>query len=240
MWRKSCSAPPWSHLRTTGKYCPKFKIKGLRLSHKQGRASRAARVEGGRSGHPSTGSRVSHSNPSWPLHTLERWRQPRGRKWPATGPGLAVPKQGPPGHTRPPAGIAHPSPARTRCAPSAVPARRGANSRRPAHRQVPGRAPSLWVTHLAVTPEHSHPHNPWACQPRVGGTQGSLVQQPPGSQAVRRHTSCSAALLLLLWRRPRHVTPPGPPPSTRRPVPRRVPSCQSIPKAQAPSHALPN
>lgn len=41
VWRKSCSAPPWSHLCTTGKYCPKFKIKGSGLSRKQGRASRA-------------------------------------------------------------------------------------------------------------------------------------------------------------------------------------------------------
>lgn len=80
-----------------------------------------ARVEGGRSGHPSTRSRVSHSNPSWPLHTLERWRQPRGRKWPAAGPGLVVPKQGSPGHTRPPAEIAHTNPARARCVPSQSP-----------------------------------------------------------------------------------------------------------------------
>lgn len=213
------------------------------MSHKQGRAPRAgptvARVEGGRSGHPSTRSRVSHSNPSWPLHTLERWRQPRGRKWPATGPGLAVPKQGPPGHTRPPVWIAHPSPARTRCAPSQSPPDAVPTLGSPHTGRFPG-SPYLRVTHLAVPPEHSHPHNPWACQPRVGGTQGSLVQQPPGSQAVRQGTSCSAALLLLLWRRPRHVTPRGPPPSSRRPVPRRVSICQSIPKAQAPSHALPN
>lgn len=160
MWRKSCSAPPWSHLCTTGKYCPKFKIKGSGLSRKQGRASCAglsvARVEGGHSGHPSTRSRVSHSNPSWPLHTLERWRQSRGRKWPAAGPGLAVPKQGSPGHTRPPARIAHPSPAGSLCAPSQSPPD-GACPRVPAHARK--------------SPECSIPrgHSP-------GGTPGA---QPP-------------------------------------------------------------
>lgn len=130
------------------------------MSHKQGRAPRAgptvARVEGGRSGHPSTRSRVSHSNPSWPLHTLERWRQPRGRKWPATGPGLAVPKQGPPGHTRPPVRIAHPSPARTRCAPSQSP---------------PDAVPTLGSPHTGRFPGGSIPlgHSP-------GRTTGA---QPP-------------------------------------------------------------
>lgn len=234
---RGCSAPPWSHLCTTGKYRPKFKIKGSGLSHEQGRASRAglsvARVEGGRSGHPSTRSRVSHSNPSWPLHTLERWRQPRGRKWPAAGPGPAVPKQGSPGHTRPPAQIAHPSPAGARCAPWQSP---------PYAVAALGSPHTRTSMESSIPPSHSPGGTPGAQppaqslgQPATGGGDSGVPRTAAAwGRAVRQRTSCSAALLLLLWRRLRHVTPWGPPPSTRRPVPRRVPTRQSITRAQGP------
>lgn len=144
------------------------------------------------SGHPSTLSRVSHSNPSWPLHTLERWRQPRGRKWPAAGPGLAVPKQGSPGHTRPPAEIAHPSPARARCAPlqsppDAVPALGSPHTRR-----SPGRGFSIPRGHSpGGTPGAQPPAQSLDLPATGGGLRG-----PSCSSRLEPRQSGSAGLAL--------------------------------------------
>lgn len=148
-------------------------------------------LEGQRSSHPSTRSRVSHSNPVWSPHVPERWRQPRGRKWPAAGLGWAVPKQGSPGHTRPPARITLPSPARARCALSqplpddAVPAR---GSR--AHASSRARRSLTWSCHRSAATRPipgpaSHGcggHRGPACSSRLGpGLSGNTRLVLPGS-----------------------------------------------------------
>lgn len=171
-------------------------------------------------------------------HVSERWRQPGG----GSGRRLSrvVPKQGSPGHTRPPAWIAHPSPAFALClalcrSPHPM---RGASSRVPPERtQVPGRP---------VPPDHS-PGRATGAQPParslgLPATGGGGPQGSPRAAAAwgrdcpvahflfgRAPTSALAAVA------PRDSS--GPPPSTRRPVPRRVPTRQSTPKAHALSHA---
>lgn len=187
---------------------------------------------------PAPRSRVSHSNPSWPQHTLERWRQPRGRKWPAAGPGPPIPKQGSPRHTRPPARIAHASPARASCAPSLSPPNAVPALGSPHKRKSPG---------CSIPPGHSPGGTPGAQPPAQslgllatgGGHSGvpcAAAARDPGSPAA--HVLLSRALTSALEAAaPRDSS--GPPPSTRRPVPRRVPTRQSIPRARVPESCLP-
>lgn len=101
----------------------------------------------------------------------------------------------------------------------------------PHTRASPRSAPSRGATHLAVPPERSHPHSPWACQPRVGdsGVPRGAAAWGPGSPAAQVWFS-RAATSALEAAEPRDSS--GPPPSMRRPVPRRDPTCQSIPRAR--------
>lgn len=167
-------------------------------------------MEGERFSHTSTRSHVSHSNLSWPLLTLERWRQPRERKWPAAGPGrlsLSTVPQGTPGHLPDRAPQPYPCPL---CS-GAVPTQRGASSRVPAHAQVPRElhpsGPLTWRYPRSAATRTI----PGPASHGLVGTQGSLVQQlgpgQSGSAGLAQPRS-----LLLLWRRPRHVTPQGRPP----------------------------
>lgn len=162
MWREGCSSPTLELPVYYWEVLSQVQNQGVRAVPQSGtclprRTLSRRSLEGRRSSHPSTRSRVSHSNPGWPPDAPERWRQPRGRKWPAARLGRAVPKQGSPGHTRPPASIAHPNSARARCV--AVPTRRGASSRVRSARRSPG-AQSLQTTHLVVPPERSRPPDP--------------------------------------------------------------------------------
>lgn len=234
---------PLSHLSTTGKYCPEFKIKGLGCP-----ASRDVPPE--QDLQPQEPRRPTLQSPQHPEPRLsfKPWLATTSRRggaspgeevaggWAGLSPSR-VP-QGTPGHllgsrTR---ALPLPSASRSVTVPTqcAVPARGSL----PSARRYPG-AQSLKITHLVVPPEHSHPPDPWACQPRVGagGAQGS----PRAAAAWDR--DCPVAHVLFS-RAPTSalaaVTPrdsSGPPPSTRRPIPRRVPTRRSTPKAHALSHA---
>lgn len=152
VWRKGCSAPTLEPPVYYWEVLSRVQYQGSGLCRKQGRASRAG---------PSAAGVLKANAPVTPApgaasliqtlvghHTrLGEVAPARGRKWPAAGPGC--PQVGSPGHTRPPAWIAHPSPAFALClalcrSPHPM---RGASSRVPPERtQVPGRP---------VPPDHS-------------------------------------------------------------------------------------
>jgi hypothetical protein len=120
--------------------------------------------------------------------------------------------KGSPGHTRPPARIAHPSPARALLGSGAVPTQRGASSRVPAHAQVPGELHPSWLLTWRYPRSAATRTIPGPASHGLGGLGG-----PSCSSRLGPGQSGSAGLaqrrsLLLLWRRPRHVTPRGRPP----------------------------
>lgn len=243
VWRKGCSAPTLQPPVYYWEVPSRVQNQGSGLSRKQGRAPRAG---------PSAAGVLKANAPVTPApgaasliqtlvghHTrLGEVAPARGRKWPAAEPGC--PQAGfPRAHPatcldRAPQPCLRPlprtlsqSPPDARCQ-LAGPSGAHAGTRAPS----PPR-PLTWSCHRsAVTrPIPGPASHGW------GGAQGS----PRAAAAWGR--DCPVAHFLfgraptsaLAAVAPRDSS--GPPPSTRRPVPRRVPTRQSTPKAHALSHA---
>lgn len=183
MWRKGCSASTLEPPEDYWEVLSQAQNQAVRAVTQAGTLSRRS-LEGREFSYPSARSLVSHSNPSWPPEPRRRGgASPWGGSGQRLGRAPAVPKQGSPGHTQPPARIRQCSPAPVRCAPPQSPPDEVSALRSPARARRSLGDLSLRATHLVVPPERSHPPNSWACQSRVEA-QGSLEQQPPEAQAV--------------------------------------------------------